>query len=190
MATVEETIITGRKYRIWDAVNSIWKRISYWTKASDVEFEDGMNLEDKVSTINTNMQDMGTTTNQEIGVAESDISWYGTCSTAAGTAAKVASTTDGKFVLTTGAKVRILFSANNTAANPTLNVDNKGAKAIKAYGTTNHSIQWVAGDVIDFTYNGTNWIMGVTNGQINQLIPKSTLTFTLSGSDLYITKTY
>ena len=51
MATVEETIITGRKYRIWDAVNNIWKRVSYWTKASDVEFEDGLNGEDEVETL-------------------------------------------------------------------------------------------------------------------------------------------
>ena len=51
MATVEETIITGRKYRIWDAVNNIWKRVSYWTKASDVEFEDGLNGEDEIETL-------------------------------------------------------------------------------------------------------------------------------------------
>lgn len=48
MATVEEEKITGRKYRIWDAVNSIWKRVSYWTAASDVEFENGKNAEDEV----------------------------------------------------------------------------------------------------------------------------------------------
>ncbi len=51
MATVEETIITGRKYRVWDGINYIWKRLSYWTKASDVEFEDGLNGEDKINTL-------------------------------------------------------------------------------------------------------------------------------------------
>lgn len=51
MATVQETNIINRKYRIWDAVNNIWKRISYWTSASDVEFEDGMNAEDKIETL-------------------------------------------------------------------------------------------------------------------------------------------
>lgn len=49
MATVEEIKITGRKYRVWDAVNNIWKRVSYWTKASDVEFDDGSNAEDKIT---------------------------------------------------------------------------------------------------------------------------------------------
>jgi hypothetical protein len=51
MANVEEVIITGRKYRIFDTVNNIWKRISYWTKASDIEFDDGLNAEDEVETL-------------------------------------------------------------------------------------------------------------------------------------------
>jgi len=55
MATVEELQVTGRKFRIWDAVNNIWKRISYWTKSTDVEFNDGVNAEDKISQINTNI---------------------------------------------------------------------------------------------------------------------------------------
>lgn len=58
MATVDEVKVTGRKYRLWDAVNSIWKRVSYWTAASDVEFEDGLNLEDKVSEINTDINEL------------------------------------------------------------------------------------------------------------------------------------
>ena len=48
MATVEEEKITGRKYRLWDAVNQIWKRISYWTAASDVEFDNGRNGEEEL----------------------------------------------------------------------------------------------------------------------------------------------
>ena len=51
MATVDEVKVTGRKYRLWDAVNEIWKRVSYWTKASDVEFEDGLNGEDEIETL-------------------------------------------------------------------------------------------------------------------------------------------
>ena len=51
MATVEEVKVTGRKFRIWDSVNDIWKRISYWTKASDVEFENGQNAEDCIEDI-------------------------------------------------------------------------------------------------------------------------------------------
>lgn len=71
MATVDEVEVTGRKYRIWDAVNSIWKRISYWTKASDVEFNDGLNLEDKFSTISTETSENFEEVNQNISNLDS-----------------------------------------------------------------------------------------------------------------------
>lgn len=57
MATVEEIKIKGRAYRVFDAVNSIWKRLSYWTAASDVEFEDGQNLEDKIDDVQSELTD-------------------------------------------------------------------------------------------------------------------------------------
>jgi chemotaxis protein histidine kinase CheA len=98
-----------------------------------------------------------------------DIPWYGTSSTAASTIAKVATTSDTKFALVTGAKVSIKFTYNNTASAPTLNVDSKGAKSIKAYGTTAPTSWWKAGDVVTFTYDGTNWIMDATEGQISQI---------------------
>lgn len=98
-----------------------------------------------------------------------NVSWYGTCATAQGTQAKVATTSNSKFTLVTGAKVTIKFTYGNTASNPTLNVDSKGAKYIKAYGTTAPSVWWNAGDVVTFTYDGTSWIMGASGGQISQL---------------------
>lgn len=58
---------------------------------------------------------------------------------------------------------------NNTHATPTLNVDGKGAKSIKAYGTTAPTVWWKAGDVVTFVYDGTNWIMGVAAGEIEQI---------------------
>ena len=100
---------------------------------------------------------------------KNNIPWYGTCSTAAATTAKKATSTDSKFSLVTGAKVRIKFTYTNTASAPTLNVDSKGAKYIKAYDTTAPTIWWNAGDVVDFTYDGTNWIMGATQGEVEQL---------------------
>lgn len=87
-----------------------------------------------------------------------DIIHYGTCATAAGTAAKAVTITG--FKLVTGARVAIKFSAVNTAANPTLNVSGTGAKAIKMYGATAVNINaWMAGAVVDFVYDGTNWLM-------------------------------
>lgn len=50
---VNEQIVTGRKFRkLIDEVNKIWLRISFWTKASDVEFNDGKNAETKIGAIN------------------------------------------------------------------------------------------------------------------------------------------
>lgn len=117
---------------------------------------------------------LGNVDNESITPLKNDISWYGTCSTAAATTAKIATSTDSKFSLVTGAKVRIKFTYTNTASAPTLNVDSKGAKSIKAYSTTAPTIWWNAGDVVDFTYDGTNWIMGATQGEVEQL--KSDLT--------------
>lgn len=94
---------------------------------------------------------------------------YGTSSTAASTTAKTASTTDGDFNLQTGAVVRVKFTYNNSATTPTLNIDSTGAHNIKAYKTTKPDVYWKAGDVVEFTYDGTNFIMGATEGQITDL---------------------
>lgn len=45
---MKEEILKGKKYRILaDPVKKIWHRISFWTSASDVEFEDGTRLQGK-----------------------------------------------------------------------------------------------------------------------------------------------
>lgn len=89
---INETISTGNKYRrLKDATNKIWQRISFWTKASDVEFDNGTTLEaslgniqgitDSVSstssniaasakavqTINSNLQDLNTSLTSTVG---------------------------------------------------------------------------------------------------------------------------
>ena len=103
-------------------------------------------------------------------VQDNNIHWYGTSSTAEATTAKVATTAAGNLgALAAGQKVSIKFTNANTASAPTLNVDGKGAHAIKAYGTTAPTVWWKAGDVVTFTYDGTNWIMGATQGEIEQI---------------------
>ena len=52
---ISESILTGRKYRVWDAANSIWKRLSFWTKASDVEMNDGSTVESTIGNIIGNL---------------------------------------------------------------------------------------------------------------------------------------
>ena len=93
---------------------------------------------------------------------------YGTCSTAANEAAKVVNdnnlttTTFNDNNLATGVTIHIKFTYSNTVANPTLKVGNATAKPIMRYGTTAISTtaatSWVAGAVVSFTYDGTNWV--------------------------------
>ena len=43
-----ENLVSGKKYRILtDAANDVWDRISFWTKASDVHYDDGTTAEEK-----------------------------------------------------------------------------------------------------------------------------------------------
>ena len=196
MATVEEVQVTGRKYRIFDAVNHIWKRISYWTKATDVELDNGTNLQDTIDNLNTTI----VTINNYDAVQSEEITWYGTCSTVAGTKQKVVTTTNSKFTLVTGAKISVKFSEANTDSAPTLKVDNTTAVAIKAYGTTTPSSWWKAGDIVTFIYDGTNYIMGTSAGQVKEIVDNlsnitvggvkaNTLNFSLSSGVLTITTT-
>lgn len=96
-------------------------------------------------------------------VGAQNVGMYGTCDTAAATAAKVATLDDYgvTFKLVKGAVVRIYMANSNTVADPTLNVNSTGAKAIKRYGTTAPSTasgsSWIGGTVMTFLYDGTYW---------------------------------
>lgn len=92
---------------------------------------------------------------------------YGTCNTAADTAAKTVICPDFT-TLMHGVTIRVRFDESNTAASPTLNVNGKGAKPIYKYGTTipgtSPAASWMAGAVISFTYDSSDgtgrWYMG------------------------------
>lgn len=83
------------------------------------------------------------------------ITHYGTCSTAAATAAKVVACAG--FTLVTGAVIRVKFTVTNTAANPTLNVNSKGAKAIYYRGAAISAGYLAANRTYEFVYNGTQF---------------------------------
>lgn len=80
---------------------------------------------------------------------------YGTCSTVAGTAAKTVACTG--FTLVTGAKIDVKFTVTNTAANPTLNVNNTGANPIYYRGSAISAGYLAANRTYSFRYNGTQW---------------------------------
>ena len=82
---------------------------------------------------------------------------YGTCETAASTAAKVV-TDNTDFVLYPGATILVKFAYTNSAGSATLNVNNTGAKTIRynAAATTT-ATRWPAGSTVEFYYDGTYW---------------------------------
>ncbi|MDE7281030.1 MAG: hypothetical protein K2N36_04760 [Ruminiclostridium sp.] len=80
---------------------------------------------------------------------------YGTCSTAAATAAKAVALTG--FTLVTGAAVIVKFTVTNTAASPTLNVNSTGAKAIRYKNAAITAGYLVANKTYLFAYDGTYW---------------------------------
>lgn len=83
---------------------------------------------------------------------------YGTCNTAAATAAKVV--TCSNFALYTGAQITVRFVYGNTAASPTLNVNGTGAKPVQIMNNSqsdSSKVTWPAYSNCTFTYDGTYW---------------------------------
>ena len=110
-----------------------------------------------------------------------NITHYGTCSTAAATAAKTVSCSG--FTLATGASIKVRFTVTNTAANPTLNVNSTGAKAIMYRNTAIGASNLAANRTYEFVYDGTNYQL---IGDINTNTTYSTGTT----SSLGLTKLY
>ena len=132
------------------------------------------------------------------GITGATINRYGACSTAANTAAKVVSVTNGTVPTlnsaAAGLKVTIKFTNANTADSPTLNVSGKGAKNIYHNGaqiTTGENKALLAG-ICDFVYDGTQWhlvgnymntkVTSVDNHYEPSADNDSELTGTLSGT--------
>ena len=138
------------------------------------------------------------TTNYLVGINGTDNTTYylnegidtrlfrGTCTTTAGTAAKVATLDEAtNFSLTAGVRVMVTFQYGNSALFPTLNVNSTGAKSI-AYaksatekstgeGTTHNS--WGAYESVIFTYDGTYWVNGGSSRSIYNAF--------ITGTDIY-----
>ena len=102
---------------------------------------------------------------------------YCTCSTAGGTAAKVATIESGSLTsLNEGDQAIVKFTNANSVASPTLQVGTTTAKSIKRYGTTAPSTSaatsWNAGSAILFVYDGTYWqqigFLNTTYSEISQ----------------------
>lgn len=119
----------------------------------------------------TNGPQLGTSTltylrNDGQWAAPSGKSFYCTCSTAAGTAAKIVNCADANFVQEAGVIIHVKFTTTNTAGSSstpvTLNVNNKGAKGIwynaGAYTGTSSLICGAASRIISYIFDGTYWV--------------------------------
>lgn len=115
-----------------------------------------------------------TTTNEKFteieekieGIGEVDLSGlenktssigYVTCDTAAGTATKIVTVT-GLTALSTGIRLLVKMTNNNTASNATLNINSLGAKPLyynNERASTDNS--WEPGEVIDVYFDGSNF---------------------------------
>ena len=90
---------------------------------------------------------------------------YGTCASAATLAAKTV--TLGSYALSANGEVAVKFT-HGPVASATLNINSKGAKAILDKGSAAKGPNstacvgggsWIAGDVVSFRYDGTNYII-------------------------------
>ena len=109
-----------------------------------------------------------------------NISHFGTCSTAAATAAKVVSCSG--FTLTTGSRIIVQFTVTNSAASPTLNVNNTGAKAIVYRNAAIPASYLAANHVYEFVYDGTNYeligdIDGSNDTKVKQTVSTTNSTY-------------
>lgn len=85
---------------------------------------------------------------------------YTTCSTAAGTVAKTTSLSS--YSLTTGGIVAVKFTNGNTVANPTLNINSKGAKYIYYKGAKLTDTSLIkAGDIVTMIYSSAYHIISI-----------------------------
>lgn len=96
------------------------------------------------------------------------IGHYGTCSTAAATAAKTVALTG--FTLVTGAWIAVRFTVTNTASSPTLNVNSTGAIAIQYRNAAITVGYLAAGRTYLFVYDGSSYeLVGDINVNTNTL---------------------
>ena len=109
-------------------------------------------------------------TNEMTVLASSSKSRSGvlTCSTAAGTAGKTVALAG--FVLARGAMLTIKFTAKNSAANPTLNVNGTGAKPLYVAGVRSSSAPAASTEYLAI-YDGDNWRLETSRVAFAREIP-------------------
>lgn len=114
--------------------------------------------------------------------------FYGTCDTAAATAAKVVTLSDTTgWVLVAGTIVGVKFTNSNTASNITLAVNGEAAKSIfynnAAYTGSSADICGKANCITYYMYDGTNWVWLNSGYVINTTYSAGTAALIQAGTD-------
>lgn len=85
---------------------------------------------------------------------------FGTCTTAGNESLKIVNC-ENFTELIDGVTIKVKFEYNNTASNPTININNTGVKPLYRYGTTypgtTDAVAWYAGSVLSLTYYNDAW---------------------------------
>lgn len=126
-----------------------------------------------------------TTWNGKANVSDIPKIFYGTSATGASTAAKVVVCEDFTVSdLVVGTRLVVHFNnANSYNGQATLNVNSTGAKNIYYNGTaTNARYMWVAGESVEFIYNGEQWAT-INGGLASTTYYGVTKLATTAGSD-------
>ena len=123
----------------------------------DIKFDPGASgLE------STNVDDAIKEIKEDIDMFTANGLYYGSCTTAAATAAKEVTIINEGFGLSVGTVVTVKFTNTNTASNCTLNVNSTGAKPIyfdsSVYTGSDEEICGKADKNITYTYDGSNWV--------------------------------
>lgn len=152
---VSEKKVTGKFYRIWSTADKLWHRISFWTHANDVEFNDGKTAQTKLGdikgiTVSTNTKEIGyaadatsvaelnqsvTELNQSLGNLKTDfkINLNGV-KIKAGTIVKTVRTGGNSFVLFNLQQLKDMFNSENvTTSNIAILISNGDGAAFAAH---------------------------------------------------------
>ena len=117
------------------------------------------NAVDKANSVQTIADNALDVAQQAVDAAT--VQFYGECKTSGSATEKVVTTTGSDiFKLKSGVTIQVKFRYANTAAHPTLNVNNTGAKTIFVYNASIPSTSqynWVDNAVVNFVYDVFGW---------------------------------
>lgn len=132
-----------------------------------------------IADLNGNMDTVDTqlkTLSDQIGTLKNEGVYYGTCDTAATTRDKVVTCTNFPSVLKAGQKLSVKFTyGDESTSYARMTVNSLSRKNIQVVSGSTMVNIWKAGEVVDFVYDGTAWIVA-NGGAYKQIATEQSLT--------------